>query len=89
MPYIDQKKRHELDPWISHLAPLVEAPGDLTYVICRLMWKLWQHNMWRASFTTWTMLRSAVEEAVSDFRHHIIEDYEANKMEENGDVYTD
>ena len=89
MPYIKKEKRAELDSWINMIWPLIAEPGDLTYVICRLMWRLWQTDQWGRNFTTWTMLRSAVEEAVSDFWKRIIEPYEEKQMMENGDVYTD
>lgn len=37
MPYIKQEKRTELDPMIGCFSPLIETPGDLNYVITRLI----------------------------------------------------
>ena len=62
MPYIRKEKRAELDPGTVFLASIIETPGELTYVICRLMWRWWRFDFnRRANFTGWCMLRSAVD----------------------------
>lgn len=94
MPYIPKTERSNLDPLIERLAPRIHKPGELTYVICRLLWYLWRKDYGiNMNFTGWCWMRAAVEEAVADFRDRHIDvrhgGYEAVQLAKNGDVYTD
>lgn len=90
MPYTRQLERTPFTRSVKEIVENINGAGDLTYVVCMIMWGLWKKN--GASFTYWGTLRSSVEEAVSDFRDRHIsvlnpDGYEAKKLKENGDVY--
>ena len=89
MPYICKEERFLFDSDIHSIASKLTNPGQLTYIICKLLWGVWDTHR---SFKDWCKLRAAVEEAVSDFRERHIsvqspEGYEYGKLLENGDIY--
>lgn len=87
MPYIDQKRRDELDPFIDGLirGPLYSLfnAGDLAYILFRLMKYFWLRS---PSFTHWAVLRGTVNDQVDEFRGRYVREYEDRKREQNGDI---
>lgn len=81
MPYIHHEQRQPLDQLLYGLEP--QTPGDLAYVIYRLMLRYWQK---KPGYARWAELRGVVDDQVDEFRRRVINDYEDRKRQENGDV---
>lgn len=83
MPYITQPRRDHIDPMMYGLSERIETPGDLAYVVYRLMLHYWRRA---PSFARWAEMRGAVGDMADEFRRRVICEYEDQKMKENGDV---
>ncbi len=83
MPYIHHTDRLRLDPFLIGLDTQVQTPGDLAYVLYRIMRGFWRR---KPGFAQWAAMRGAVEDQVDEFRRQVVDDYENQKRKENGDV---
>jgi len=83
MPYIQESQRKPLDEHILELTLKIDTPGELAYVVFRLMRAYW---FVQPSFSRWAQLRGAVEDQIDEFRTRFIEPYEQQKQDENGDA---
>jgi len=88
MPYIEPKDRSRFDPHIDELVNELEitnpiSPGDVNYIVSRLIWKLWMNNR---SYTLANNLIGALECIKAEFLRRFLAPYEDVKIQENGDV---
>lgn len=87
MPYIDPGIRKIYDRHVDALAKEIFQmgiePGDITYVVYRLGKKIFKTT---PRYKTWSAIRNALEDSVSELRRRIIDPYEDKALERNGDV---
>ena len=84
MPYIPHTQRRRLDYLMLGLDTQIETPGDLAYVLYRIMRGFWRR---RPGFSQWASMRGAIEDQVDEFRRRVVDEYEDAKRKENGDVF--
>jgi hypothetical protein len=84
MPYIKKEDRKLLDPHIDKLVSDTYIPGELTYIIYKMLNDLTKIR--GKSFSTMSSLISEVECAKLEFYRRVIGPYEDTKIEQNGDV---
>lgn len=92
MPYIKQDRRARLDPLIEELQARIRTPGELNYVISRLLTLLTAEgvpieNELYVTYDSLSRWRAAVIDASTEFYYRVMGPYEHTKMRENGDVY--
>ena len=83
MPYIKQEYRPELNDKINDLTMVIINPGELCYVIYKILNDLTKENK---CFETMSSLISEVECAKLEFYRRIVSPYEDEKIKEKGDV---
>lgn len=83
MPYITPKARRFLDPQIDSLDDTIANPGELTYVIYRLLLKFVSHDRCYETFAKVMGILSCVDK---EFYRQEIAPYEDIKIIQNGDV---
>lgn len=79
---IDQ--RVKLNPAIEELKVKIDGPGELNYVITKLILHAWNTSPNYAKIASITGVLSNVE---SEFYRRVVAEYEEQKKNENGDVY--
>ena len=84
MPYIAQAGRPAMNILITNLAELINAKGDLNYVICELVGQLILKT--KISYTQISEWIDAVDGAENELRRRLLDVYEDLKIAENGDV---
>ena len=85
MPYIRQEERIGLDEYIPLLADRITHPGQMSYVITRLiLWRLKHTKLSYVGAATW--IGMLILTALELWRRCIVP-YEDGKRKENGDVY--
>ncbi|HEX7060460.1 MAG TPA: hypothetical protein VF200_00715 [Woeseiaceae bacterium] len=84
MPYIRQDDRERLRPLLIGLSEIIETPGELAYVVTRLMLGYWRRA---PSYQRWAEMRGAVADQIDEFRRRVVDEYEDRKRGENGDVF--
>lgn len=84
MPYIPAPDRVAFDFDVENLARKVDNPGQLAYIVYRLMGLVVQR--WGGHFSEYAHVRGIVMEAVDEFRRRQTVPYEKTKQAENGDV---
>lgn len=84
MPYIKPKKRAALEDAINEVYQLINSKGELNYVICELVGQLISEST--LSYEKISNWISAVHDAELELRNRILNEYEDQKMDENGDV---
>jgi hypothetical protein len=83
MPYIKQAARPELDKHIDRLNDMALDPGELTYIIYKLLLYICHRNRCYATYATVVGIVSCVKDEL--YRREIVP-YEDQKIIENGDV---
>ena len=84
MPYIQPTSRPRFDHGIEELAANINTPGELNYVISRLLVKLYDEH---TSYDMINTLIGVLECAKLEFYRRVAAQYEQAKMLANGDVY--
>jgi len=84
MPYIEAVDRTPFDADIEILARKVDSPGQLAYIVYRLMGRV--VSRWGGHFVDFALVRGVVMEAVDEFRRRQTVPYEEAKKATNGDV---
>jgi hypothetical protein len=79
MPYIDDQRRKELN-----LLPAPRNAGELNYMLTKLVS---QYVREKLSYQRINDVVGALEGAKLEFVRRVVNPYEDNKIEENGDVY--
>lgn len=83
MPYIVQRDRNDFDPLVEDLASRLTSPGDLNYVITRLV------ALWIGKPLSYTAINAAIgvlECAKLEAYRRLAAPYEDEKVICNGDV---
>lgn len=80
MPYIKEEIKEVLDAG----AP-IETPGNLNYLITMLIKRYWVNSS--RSYQAINDIVGALEGAKLEFVRRIVNDYENEKIKQNGDVY--
>lgn len=87
MPYIDKSKREELDPWIYKLLCKLKEErwntGCINYVISRILWEYFRE---KRRYQTINDIVGVLECVKSEFLRRKANDYEDEKIKENGDL---
>jgi hypothetical protein len=84
VPYITQAKRSPLNLHVEALSGLISTPGDLNYVIYRLLLRLTVKERTYHELSRW---RAAVIDCSDEFYRREMGPYENGARERNGDVY--
>ncbi len=84
MPYIDQADRVLLEAVIAPAMAVRMTPGELNYVITRLIGMYWLRN---PHYDGIAEITGVLENAKQEFYRRVAEQYEDMKKEKNGDVY--
>jgi len=82
MPYIDQEQRKELDRWLESIVLFDLPPGELNYVITKLLLKTKPK-----SYRDYNQLVGVLECIKLELYRRVVAPYEDRKREENGEVY--
>lgn len=90
MPYILKKQRVRFDPIIDSLYSRLTNnnktnfdPGELNYIISKLVWKLFDNN---PRYKTGNDLVGCLECIKQEFIRRRLNEYENEKINENGDI---
>lgn len=87
MPYIDRKKRDELDLTIAELGGKIENEGELNYTFFTLALKLL--NKKGMSYETLNTIEGVFGCCSKEFYRRVTLEYEKQKIRENGDINFD
>lgn len=85
MPYINPASRDRFDECIFDLAEEIESPGELSYVIFKLLLGVAYNS--EADFTVFNALVGVLETTKHEFQRRVVTPYEESKREANGDVF--
>jgi hypothetical protein len=81
MPYVEHHTRNRLALYHPHMM----HPGELNFAITSLLIDYLKTN--GRSYRTMHDIVGALESAKAEFQRRVINPYEQNKLEENGDAY--
>jgi len=84
MPYIPKEDRPTFDEHLFAIAEFLEAPGDLSYCLARLMFEYWSYC---EIHKTYTEIEGAVQGTLREFYRQVVAPYEDVKRAANGDVF--
>ena len=82
MPYIIQEQREELDQWLDQIFLFDLPPGELNYVITRLLL-----DTKPQSYRDYNALIGVLECCKLELYRKAVAKYEDQKCVENGEVY--
>lgn len=82
MPYISQEQREELDQWLDEIVLFDLVPGELNYVLTKLLLKTNPQ-----SYHDYNTLVGVLECMKQELYRRVIAPYEDKKKEEHGEVY--
>jgi hypothetical protein len=87
MPYLTEQRKKEIEEEIFNAGslPVLRGPGELNYVMTRLMLNYMEDN--GLGYSTINDVIGAAEGAKLEFYRRFAADYEDTKILENGDVY--
>jgi len=92
MPYINQKKRLQIEPGLSIASDVIETTGDLCYAIYWLISNYAQYPPGKENvgpemdFDSASRALVACECAKLEFYRRFVAPYEDKKIQENGDI---
>jgi len=84
MPYIKSEQRQKWDTWL-YQAPLFNLPGELSYVVTRLLRQYWMGESF--SYITCAIIVGVMVLTTFEFVRRVVNPYEDKKIQENSDVY--
>lgn len=84
MPYIEKKDRQHFDLHIDAISPDIDTPGELNYIITRLMHKYLDRKTVR--YHNLNELIGAIECAKLELYRRIVGPYEDQKIQQYGDI---
>lgn len=85
MPYIPADQRQEVEEDLIRLIDAIETPGDLNYVITRLIdGYVGAHTF---TYSTLNEVVGVLHSAVTEFERRVVSRYEDVKRAAHGDVY--
>lgn len=92
MPYINERRREWLDPFISNLSAEMLTHGELNYCVTRLavlfLAPLVAQGK-KVGYGELSAVRAVLQDAADEFYREPVADYEDKKMQESGDVYAE
>lgn len=89
MPYIKKEQRTKFEPTIyTILQDLIKSDksfevGELNYIISSIIWKIFDN---KRSYTNGNNLVGVLECVKNEFIRRRLNDYEDQKIKENGDI---
>ena len=87
MPYIARERRADLDETINHLGYILgvlgHKPGDLNYVISRLVGNKWLSN---PRYQSIAEITGVLENVKQEFYRRTAAPYEDSAIKKNGDL---
>jgi hypothetical protein len=90
MPYISSEQRPELEPGLriltNDLVAGIFLPAKLNYVVCRLLNAYMETH--GVSYATIDHIQGVMIGALDEFNERVARPYEAQKIEDNGTVWT-
>lgn len=86
MPYIDEKKRKEVEPTLRQLCKSIDSAGTLNYLITRMCIAFTQRASKISYLTICTVIGTLFCAAIEYYKR-VAGPYEMTKRTENGDVY--
>ena len=89
MPYIKKEDRKKYDTKINALVEVLKQNelikvGDLNYIVTKLIWGLLEDSL---NYSNANAIVGMLECCKLELYRRVIAKYEAQKIEENGDVY--
>ena len=87
MPYINRNARVVMDPLLEGLAQQITEPGDLNYVVSRLLSLCIVASHDTPGYHSLSQWRAALTDAAEEFYRRVMAPYEDYKRRRNGDVY--
>ena len=85
MPYISQRNRRSLDPYIEAIPVRGAVAGELTYIITRILLRWLREGF--AGYAERALAVGILETAKLELYRRNLGPYEDQKREEHGDVY--
>ena len=85
MPYIPEEDRHDMTHYINLLSIQIITPGELNYVVSRLLHKAVESDS--RNYENMSRYRAALLDAAEEYYRRVMAPYEDEKRRENGDVY--
>ena len=83
MPYVEQVIRPDLDPIVELMAKKgIKADGDLNYILYAYCIR---HV--KKSYNSIKNYRGELREVADEIKRRVLDPYENEKIEENGDVF--
>ena len=84
MPYIKDEEKKKFTKFIDNLVTYINSKGDLNYVICELVGQYIIET--GVSYTKMSEKIDAVHDAETELRRRLLNNYEDQKIIDNGDV---
>lgn len=84
MPYIDAERRETFDDAVDDIAAEVESPGELNYIITRLLLRVLQES--EANYGVYNAFLGVLTAVQLELYRRWIAVYEDEKIIENGDI---
>ena len=84
MPYIKQGSRFMIDQEVESLAGQIDNEGDLNYAIFKLLLSMTEE--WGKNYATLNRIKGVMSCCSDEFTRRVINPYEDEKIEENGDI---
>lgn len=87
MPYINPEEREQFDDAILDLAELCESPGQLNYIISKIVLAVAYNSP--ADYESFNAIDGVLGLAQHEFRRRVIAPYEDAKIRQYGDLFDD
>ena len=95
MPYIKKDRRTVLDPYIDELLynlwghsdevdDISPELGEINYIVSKILWHCWEY---RKNYGRAAMLIGTVNCAIEEFRRRVLNPYEDDKIQIEGDIF--
>lgn len=84
MPYIKKINRSKFNAYLDRIVNNVTEPGELTYVIYKLMSEVATKN--GICYDSLSRAKASGQDAVDEYYRRAVAPYEDKKLEENGDI---
>lgn len=84
MPYIPPETKRSFEHALHDLDILIEAPGELTYVIFVLARRKLMRD--GVGYANMSAVRASIQDAADEFYRRLMVPYEIKKMSINGDA---
>jgi hypothetical protein len=86
MPYLDPEDREEWDAWLDQIPGLPKTKGELNYLVSRLGIMFLAYQSSHPNYDERSNVIAALTDAAAEMRRRIMDPYEDEKIESNGDL---